>query len=75
MTRYGSEQLRGHGIYEAIKPILINGSKVHTNLPILQSPSAAPSIGTRRPFGAMGPIIITGDAIGSMIGQFFRLLL
>ena len=73
MARYGSERIRGHGIPEAIESILISGSKVHPRLAILKPLSAALSIGTGGPFGAEGPIIMTGGAFGSMIAQFFHL--
>ena len=73
MARYGSERIRGHGIPEAIESILINGSKVEPRLAILKPLSAAISIGTGGPFGAEGPIIMTGGAFGSMIAQFFHL--
>ncbi len=73
MARYGSERIRGHGIPEAIESILISGSKVQPRLAILKPLSAALSIGTGGPFGAEGPIIMTGGAFGSMIAQFFRL--
>jgi len=72
MARYGSEQIRGHGIPEAIESILMNGSKVRPRLAILKPLSAAISIGTGGPFGAEGPIIMTGGAFGSMIAQFFH---
>ena len=70
MARYGSERIRGHGIPEAIESILIGGSRVHPKLAILKPLSAALSIGTGGPFGAEGPIIMTGGAFGSMIAQF-----
>ena len=73
MARYGSERIRGHGIPEAIESILIGGSRVHPKLAILKPLSAALSIGTGGPFGAEGPIIMTGGAFGSMIAQFFHL--
>ncbi|HEX3438233.1 MAG TPA: chloride channel protein [Pseudacidobacterium sp.] len=73
MARYGSERIRGHGIPEAIESILINGSKVHPRLAILKPLSAAISIGSGGPFGAEGPIIMTGGAFGSLISQFFHL--
>jgi H+/Cl- antiporter ClcA len=73
MARYGSEQIRGHGIPEAMERILINGSTVQPRLAILKPISSAVSIGTGGPFGAEGPIILTGGAIGSIIGQFFPL--
>ena len=73
MARYGSERIRGHGIPEAIEAILINGSRVQPRLAILKPLSSAISIGTGGPFGAEGPIIMTGGAFGSMIAQFFHL--
>ena len=73
MARYGSERIRGHGIPEAIEAILINGSKVEPKVAILKPLSAAISIGSGGPFGAEGPIIMTGGAFGSMIAQLFRL--
>lgn len=73
MARFGSEQIRGHGIPEAMERILINGSQVQPRLAILKPISSAISIGTGGPFGAEGPIILTGGAVGSIIGQLFQL--
>ncbi|HET9123603.1 MAG TPA: chloride channel protein, partial [Solirubrobacteraceae bacterium] len=73
MARFGSEQIRGHGIPEAMERILINGSQVQPRLAILKPISSAVSIGTGGPFGAEGPIILTGGAVGSIIGQLFQL--
>lgn len=73
MARYGSERIRGHGIPEAIEAILINGSRVEPKVAVLKPLSSAISIGSGGPFGAEGPIIMTGGAFGSMIAQFFRL--
>ncbi len=73
MARYGSERIRGHGIPEAIESILINGSRVQPRLAILKPISSAISIGSGGPFGAEGPIIMTGGALGSMVAQFFHL--
>lgn len=73
MARYGSERIRGHGIPEAIESILMSGSRVHPRLAILKPLSAAISIGSGGPFGAEGPIIMTGGAFGSMFAQFFHL--
>ena len=73
MARYGSERIRGHGIPEAIESILINGSQVQPKVAILKPLSCAISIGSGGPFGAEGPIIMTGGAFGSMIAQFFHL--
>jgi len=72
MARYGSERIRGHGIPEAIESILINGSRVQPRLAILKPLSSAISIGSGGPFGAEGPIIMTGGAFGSMIAQLFH---
>lgn len=73
MARFGSEQIRGHGIPEAMENILINGSQVQPRLAILKPISSAISIGTGGPFGAEGPIILTGGAVASIVGQLFRL--
>jgi chloride channel protein, CIC family len=73
MARFGSERIRGHGIPEAIEAILINGSRVEPKVALLKPVSAAISIGSGGPFGAEGPIIMTGGAIGSLIAQFFHL--
>ena len=73
MARYGSEKIRGHGIPEAVESILTNGSRVSPKLAILKPVSAAISIGSGGPFGAEGPIIMTGGAFGSLIAQFFHL--
>ncbi|HEY1370875.1 MAG TPA: chloride channel protein [Candidatus Binatia bacterium] len=73
MARYGSERIRGHGIPEAIEAILMNGSRVEPKVAFLKPLSAAISIGSGGPFGAEGPIIMTGGAFGSMIAQFFHL--
>jgi len=73
MAYYGSERIRGHGIPEALESILINGSKVQPRLAVLKPISSAISIGSGGPFGAEGPIIMTGGAIGSVIAQLFHL--
>jgi chloride channel protein, CIC family len=73
MARYGSERIRGHGIPEAIEAILINGSRVEPKVAFLKPLSSAISIGSGGPFGAEGPIIMTGGAFGSMIAQLFHL--
>jgi H+/Cl- antiporter ClcA len=64
MARYGSERIRGHGIPEAIEAILINGSRVEPRVAFLKPLSATISIGSGGPFGAEGPIIMTGGAFG-----------
>ena len=73
MARYGSERIRGHGIPEAIESILINGSRVEPKLAVLKPLSSAISIGSGGPFGAEGPIIMTGGAFGSLVAQFLHL--
>ena len=73
MARYGSERIRGHGIPEAIESILLNGSRIQPRLAILKPLSSAISIGSGGPFGAEGPIIMTGGALGSIIAQAFHL--
>ncbi len=73
MARFGSDKIRGHGIPEAVESILTNGSRVPPKLAILKPLSAAISIGSGGPFGAEGPIIMTGGAFGSLIAQFFHL--
>jgi chloride channel protein, CIC family len=73
MARFGSEQIRGHGIPEAMERILVDGSKVQPRLALLKPISSAISIGTGGPFGAEGPIILTGGALGSIVGQLFHL--
>ena len=73
MARYGSERIRGHGIPEAIEAILIQGSRVEPRLAILKPLSSAISIGSGGPFGAEGPIIMTGGAFGSLLAQLLHL--
>jgi H+/Cl- antiporter ClcA/CBS domain-containing protein len=73
MARYGSERIRGHGIPEALEAILTRGSRVEPRVALLKPLSAAISIGSGGPFGAEGPIIMTGGAVGSMVAQLFHL--
>ncbi|GEP05750.1 chloride channel protein [Methylobacterium oxalidis] len=73
MARFGSEKIRGHGIPEAIEAILIGRSRMSPKVAVLKPVSSALSIGTGGPFGAEGPIIMTGGAIGSLFAQFFHL--
>jgi H+/Cl- antiporter ClcA/CBS domain-containing protein len=73
MARFGSERIRGHGIPEAIESILLRGSKIEPKVALLKPISSAISIGSGGPFGAEGPIIMTGGAVGSMIAQLFHL--
>jgi H+/Cl- antiporter ClcA len=69
MARYGSDKIRGHGIPEAIEAILLGRSRLDVKVAILKPLSSAIAIGTGGPFGAEGPIIMTGGAVGSLIGQ------
>jgi len=73
IARFGSEKIRGHGIPEAIEAILIGQSRIDAKVAILKPLSSAIAIGTGGPFGAEGPIIMTGGAIGSLFAQFFHL--
>ncbi|WP_267425194.1 chloride channel protein [Methylobacterium sp. GC_Met_2] len=73
MARYGSEKIRGHGIPEAMEAILIGGSRMSPKVAVLKPLSSAVAIGTGGPFGAEGPIIVTGGAVGSLFAQFFHL--
>jgi CIC family chloride channel protein len=73
MARYGSDKIRGHGIPEAIETILFGESKLSLKVALLKPLSSAVSIGSGGPFGAEGPIIMTGGAIGSLFAQMFRL--
>lgn len=73
MARYGSEKIRGHGIPEAIETILYGESRLSLKVAILKPLSSAISIGSGGPFGAEGPIIMTGGAIGSLFAQRFHL--
>lgn len=70
MARYGSEKIRGHGIPEAIEAILLGRSRLDPKVAILKPLSSAISIGTGGPFGAEGPVIMTGGALGSLIAQW-----
>ncbi|HXA46665.1 MAG TPA: chloride channel protein [Burkholderiaceae bacterium] len=73
IARFGSEQIRGHGIPEAIEAILFKKSKMSPKVAVLKPLSSGIAIGSGGPFGAEGPIIMTGGAIGSLIGQFFHI--
>ena len=72
MAKYGSEKIKGHGIPEAMEAVLINRSRIQPRVAILKPISAAIAIGTGGPFGAEGPIIQTGGAVGSLIGQLIH---
>lgn len=73
MARYGSEKIRGHGIPEALEAILVGRSRVEARVAVLKPLSSAISIGTGGPFGAEGPIIMTGGALGSLVAQRLHL--
>jgi H+/Cl- antiporter ClcA/CBS domain-containing protein len=73
MARWGSPKIRGHGIPEALEAILIGRSRLEARVAILKPVSSAISIGTGGPFGAEGPIIMTGGAFGSLFAQLFHL--
>ena len=69
MARWGSRAIRGHGIPEAMEQVLLNESKIAPRITLLKPLSSAVAIGTGGPFGAEGPIIATGGALGSFLGQ------
>jgi chloride channel protein, CIC family len=73
MARFGSDKIRGHGIPEAIEAILLNRARVDPKVAILKPISAAIAIGSGGPFGAEGPIIMTGGAFGSLVAQWINL--
>lgn len=73
LARYGSEKIRGHGMPEAIEAILLGGSKVQPRVAVLKPIASAIAIGTGGPFGAEGPIIMTGGAVGSLFAQLLKL--
>ena len=73
MALYGSKAIRGHGIPEAMEQILTNQSKIKPSIAFLKPISAAIAIGTGGPFGAEGPIIATGGAFGSTLGQLLKI--
>ncbi|HML95720.1 MAG TPA: chloride channel protein [Thermodesulfobacteriota bacterium] len=72
MARYGSQAIRGHGIPEAMEQVLTNRSRIQPRLTFLKPVSSAIAIGTGGPFGAEGPIIATGGAFGSLLGQLLH---
>src|SRR6185437_2547361 len=73
MAFYGSKAIRGHGIPEAMEQILVNHSQIKPAIVFLKPLSSAISIGTGGPFGAEGPIIATGGALGSTVGQLLKI--
>jgi H+/Cl- antiporter ClcA/CBS domain-containing protein len=72
MSKYGSRKIRGHGIPEAMEAVLVNRSRIEPKVAVLKPLSAAIAIGAGGPFGAEGPIIQTGGAFGSLVGQVFH---
>src|SRR5579864_316805 len=72
MAKYGTPKIKGHGIPEAMEAVLVNRSRIAPRVAILKPISAAIAIGTGGPFGAEGPIIQTGGALGSLVGQVFH---
>ena len=72
MAKYGTPKIKGHGIPEAMEAVLVNRSRIQPRVAILKPISAAIAIGTGGPFGAEGPIIQTGGAMGSLVGQAFH---
>jgi len=73
LARFGSDKIRGHGIPEAIEAILVGRSRMSLRVALLKPLASAISIGTGGPFGAEGPIIMTGGALGSLFAQGFHL--
>lgn len=69
MAKYGSPKIKGHGIPEAMEAVLVHRSRIQARVAVLKPISAAIAIGTGGPFGAEGPIIQTGGALGSLVGQ------
>jgi len=72
-ARYGTDRIRGHGIPEAIEAILFGRSRMSLKVAVLKPLTSAIAIGTGGPFGAEGPIIMTGGAVGSLFAQFFHI--
>src|SRR5699024_7078137 len=72
MARWGASAIRGHGIPEAMEQILLNESRIPARMTFLKPISSAITIGSGGPFGAEGPVIATGGAIGSVLGQVLR---
>src|ERR1700678_2597040 len=72
MARFGSDKIRGHGIPEAIEAILLHRARVDPKVAVLKPVSAAIAIGSGGPFGAEGPIIMSGGAVGSLIAQWMH---
>ncbi|MDF3886258.1 chloride channel protein [Cupriavidus basilensis] len=73
MARYGSDKIRGHGIPEAIEAVLFGKSKMSPRVAVLKPLSSGIVIGSGGPFGAEGPIIMTGGSIASLLAQYLHL--
>ena len=73
MAKYGTSKIKGHGIPEAMEAVLTSRSRIHPKVAILKPLSVAVAIGTGGPFGAEGPIIQTGGAVGSLVGQLVHM--
>ncbi|MGD1018394.1 MAG: chloride channel protein [Verrucomicrobiia bacterium] len=73
MAKYGTSKIKGHGIPEAMEAVLTSRSRIHPKVAVLKPLSVAVAIGTGGPFGAEGPIIQTGGAVGSLVGQMVRM--
>ena len=73
IARYGSDRIRGHGMPEAIEAILMRGAKISPKITFLKPVATAIAIGSGGPFGAEGPIIMTGGAFGSLIAQLLKM--
>ena len=72
-ARYGSDRIRGHGMPEAIEAVLMRGAKISPRITVIKPVATAIAIGSGGPFGAEGPIIMTGGAAGSLLAQLFRM--
>jgi H+/Cl- antiporter ClcA len=73
IARFGTDKIRGHGIPEAIQSILERDSIIQARVAFWKPIASAITIGTGSPFGAEGPIIMTGGAFGSLFAQYLRL--
>ena len=73
IARYGSDRIRGHGMPEAIEAILMRGAKISPKITFFKPTATAIAIGSGGPFGAEGPIIMTGGAAGSLMAQLFKM--
>lgn len=73
LARWGSPAIRGHGIPEVMERVLLDESRIPPRVTLLKPIGSAISIGTGGPFGAEGPIIASGGALGSLVGQALRI--